>query len=195
MIMKKFLTRSVLLLVLVCLAGCLGGRPPEPRRWNIQALEAGEEVAAKSPIWDVVRVARLEVAAPYDGLRLAVRRADGSLAFDSRNVFAASPSTLLRVPTRDILLRSGKCRAVTSANSPVKATVGLEIVVDTLALDCRKENECSAEVSLSVTLVEGRELVRTVKSAASVAVQKDFTASFSRAYSEALSKALDELAK
>lgn len=193
--MKRRIPYGVLLLALVGLAGCLGGRDPEPRRWTIQAAGAGEEATAKKQVWDVVRVARLEVAAPYDGLRLAVRRGDGTLAFDARNVFAASPATLLRIPTRDVLLASGKCRAVALANSPVKATQVLEIVVDTLALDCRKENECNAEVSLSATLVEGRELVRTVKSAAVIPTQKDFTAAFSRAYSEALGKALNELVK
>lgn len=193
--MKKLLFRSVLLLELVCLAGCLGGRAPEPRRWTIQAPEASEGVAVKQPIWDVVKVARLEVAAPYDGLRLAVRRGDGSLAFDARNVFAASPAALLRIPTRDVLLASGKCRAVALANSPVKATQTLEVIVNTLALDCRTENECRAEASLSVTLIEGRELVRAVNGSAAVAVNKDFTDAFSRAYAEALGKALDELVK
>lgn len=200
--MSKTITRRIALstfvLVSFCLAGCLGGRQPEPRRWTISACKIEEAPLAIDQKWDVVRVAHLEVAAPYDGLRIAVKRKDGTLAFDARNVFAATPAALLRVPTRDVLLASGKCRAVVPPNSPVRAPCSLEISVDTLALDCSKEGECRAEVALSVTLFEGRELKRTLKSAAHVPVNKEnknLSAAFSLAYSTALNKVFNELAK
>lgn len=196
MIRSIFCRLSVwgLLIGLVALTGCLGGSSPEPRRWNLEVAKVEAASVAKTPIWDVVRVSRLVVAAPYDGHRLVVQRADGTLAFDSRNIFAASPAALLRVPTREVLNASGLARMVLSDNSGVRAKASLEIEVDTFALDCREEGRF-AKVALVVTSSDDHKLVKSARGEARVAVEKDFTAAFSRAYTAALMKALGEFAQ
>lgn len=175
------------------LTGCLGSRPPEPRRWLIETPRAVSAAAEARPVWDTVRIARLAVAPPYDGLRLAVRRADGTLALDARNVFAATPAALLRLPTREIVQASGLARQVLPEGSQARAAVALEVEVDTLALDCTQPGSAHAQVALQATAVADRRCVRTVRGTASVPADGNFTAAFSSAYAHALADALKEL--
>ncbi len=174
------------------LAGCLGGRAPEPRRWLVEAPGAVPAAAAR-PVWGSVRVARLAVSAPYDGQRLAVRRADGTLALDGRNVFAATPGALLRLPTREIVRASGLAREVLLEGSSARADATLEIEVDILALDCTQAGTVRAQVALEATLLADRRFVQAVRGSASVPADGNFTAAFSSAYAQALTGALKEL--
>ena len=175
------------------LAGCLGTRPPEPRRWLIELPRAVSAAAEAHPVWDTARISRIAVAPPYDGLRLAVRRADGTLALDARNVFAATPRALLRLPTREIVRASGLAREVLLEGSSARADATLEIEVDILALDCTQAGTVRAQVALEATLLADRRFVQAVRGSASVPADGNFTAAFSSAYAQALTGALKEL--
>lgn len=149
--------KRLFLLSAFVLTGCLGSAPKRPVCWTIET----EPLAA---------VGRVVVSAPYSGTRFAVLRADGSLAFDAYNVFAASPSAILS----DALVSRRKNGVLT---------------VRKLALDCRKPDQREAVVEL--------EILRwgvTVKGAASApTADGNYTAAFSAAFSAAYRQAVQAL--
>ena len=75
--------KKTMLLLVPALAGCLGSAPKPPVNWTID-IETGSKVAFAA------------VCAPYGGQRFAVLRADGSIAFDPCNSFAASPGSIIK---------------------------------------------------------------------------------------------------
>ena len=103
--MKKNL---LLVLLMAACTGCLS-TPPPVTYWMISAPEGGTYAAT--------------VSAPYNTAKLVVLRADGSVAFDTYNCWAALPSSLIRTEK--------------------------PIVISTLALDCSVTGRKDALVIIS----------------------------------------------
>jgi len=186
-------TRIVFLAALSALAGCMGPAPKAQRNWTIEWAAPSVEVQAK-PALPAARLQRLEVRAPYDGSHLAVLRADGSLAFDAFNGFAAQPAAILRGAAFDALEASGMFEGVVQGGSSAAAPMSVEATVTRLALDCREKGRRDASVALTLALVSGREVVSTARGEAAAPTKGgDYTAAFSRAFSQAMTEAVRAL--
>ena len=183
--------------LLPVLAGCLTSSPPPPvHSWTIEMprVSIGRSPSAEGEQRGVVRVASATVRAPYDAANLVVLRADGSMAFDPYNRFAASPVALVRTAALDALRSSDAFRSVVAATSAARSDLTLELTVDRLALDCRVPEVRHALVSLTATLLKDREVFATVAGEATAdAADGNYTRAFSAAFSEALAKALQSL--
>ena len=145
--------KHFLWLALPVLAGCLSSAPRPATNWLLEPKVES-------------RVAAVSVAVPYDGTRFAVLRADGSVAFDAFNGFAAKPAALLKA-------------AVVCPHAKG------EVIVRHLALDCRRAGRRDALVDL-LLLVDGR------VSAGSAAVETadgNYSAAFAKAFESALAAA------
>jgi len=177
------------------LAGCAATAPRAPDNWAVEFSRAGSSAAAKSeakPQFPAVRVASVSVRAPYDAARFAVLRADGSVAFDGYNQFAASPAALLRGAVQDAMEASGRFARVAAPTSSEAVPLSAEVTVTRLALDCREKGRRAASVALSVVLIDARRAaVATGRGEGSATVAaKDFSAAFSGAFASAMDAAL-----
>lgn len=176
------------------LSGCLSPAPEAPTSWLISWNGApAPKDGSAAPEKQVLRISQISVRAPYDGVRLAVLRGDGSIAFDSRNVFAAAPSQLLTGSARDMLESCGKYSAVVTGRSNARSDQTVEISVDLLALDFRKGGKGAATVSLSVVWLKGRDILRVTSGSAAVEIgdDGDYSAAFSSAFARALENAFE----
>lgn len=181
------------LCAVLALTGCLSSAPKAPVNWTVEPSAAAVP-RVQSQKYGTVRVAQVAVRAPYDGLRLAVLRRDGSVAFDPFNSFASSPSALLRGAAQDVAAASGLFGCVLHQTSSAAAPHVLEVTVTRLALDCRVEGSRIATVELAATLVGGRDVVGVARGAGtSPAGAGDYTAAFSSAFTSAMSEALSKL--
>lgn len=191
--MKRMPTLAALSL----LAGCLTSAPPEVSTWTIEfapAPQAASVSAPESPARGSVRVSQVIVRAPYDARALAVLRADGSLAFDPYNRFAALPAALLKGAVQDAFLARGAFRAAVPAASQLAADVAAETTVTRLALDCRVPGERRATVELTVLLLKDRAAYASARGEGSAdAADGNYSRAFSQAFSEAVSAALARL--
>ena len=181
------------MLAAAALAGCLSPAPKAPVGWNV-SIAGAKGAAAMARRWDVVRVSRVEVRAPYDGRSLSVLRPDGSVALDPYNAFAAAPAAILLGASVDALSASGVAGAVVGPHSIASAQMSIEVTVTRLALDCTKDGARDASVALSVALLDGRRLV-SVAEAEGVAATTggNYSAAFSSAFGKAFSEALKRL--
>jgi len=190
---KTMNIKLVALCAVPALAGCLSSAPKAPVNWTVEPVATAVE-RAQAQKYGAVRVAQVSVRAPYDGLRLAVLRRDGSVAFDPFNSFASSPSALLRGAAHDVAEASGLFGCVLHQASSAAAPFVLEVTVTRLALDCRVEGSRTASVELTATLVGGRDVVDVARGAGtSPAGAGDYTAAFSSAFTSAMSEALRKL--
>ena len=174
-------------------AGCLSSKPPPaPSAWTVEPV-AAKVARADQPRFGAVKLAQFSVRAPYDGTRLAVLRADGSIAFDAYNVFAAPPASLLRGAAADVMEATGVFGAVVGT-APVDVDGSVEITVTRLAFDCRK-GAPRAVAAVTMAFVSGRRVMAVSKGegAAPVGADGNFTAAFSAAFTEAVSAASDGL--
>ena len=188
--MKRAVTA---VLPVLLLAGCLGTAPKAPVNWTIEP-KAASVFSAAAAKWGTVRLASVSVRAPYDGQRLAVLRADGSIAFDAFNTFAAAPAALMRGAARDVVEGSGLFARVVQATSSAAAPHALEIGVTRLALDCRTEGARRAVCELTVLLLNGREVVGAARGSGDMpAGTGNYSEAFSAAFTAALSEALGRL--
>ena len=178
------------------LAGCLSlsSEQPVPAAWTIAfepAPTKAAETAAESPSRGSIRVSQVFVRAPYDSRDLVVLRADGSLAFDAYNGFAAAPAALLKGAVQDAFLACGAFRSVASASSHLAADVSAETTVTRLALDCREPGRRVAVVELSVLLLKGRNAFASARGEGRAdAADGNYSRAFSAAFSQAVSQAL-----
>jgi len=169
-------------------SGCLTSAPPPPKSWIVSASRKSN---SELMIDKVARLGSITVAAPYDKSALAVKRADGSLAFDAYNVFASSPSALLRAPLAALLEDDGRFGRVLSSVSTARSSSTLEAVVTDLSLDCTVENRRTAKVSISIAVIENREIKMFLDGSGSAdAASGDYSAAFSEAFSQAVFGAL-----
>lgn len=168
--------------------GCLTSAPPQPKSWIVSAPHKSP---AEITVARTSRLGTLSVAAPYDKPALAVKRADGSIAFDSYNVFATSPSALLRAPLSALLEDDGRFGRILSAVSSARFDSTLEAVVTDLSLDCREEGKRTAHVALSIAVIENREIKMFLDGEGSAdAAAGNYSAAFSEAFAQAVAAAL-----
>ncbi len=180
----------------MALGGCISSAPRAADNWTIEFLRTVEGADGDDKRLPGVRISHVTVRAPYDGTRLAVMRANGSLAFDSYNAFAAAPGQLLRGAVQDAVEASGVFSSVYAANSSALCDMTLETTVTRLALDCRKEGRRDAVVELTLVLLKGREAVCTTRAEGKAASgDGDYSAAFSRALGKAVRSAMDEMDK
>lgn len=180
------------------LAGCISSAKRTGVNWTVSmdrtfALDAEEYggVAIKG----VVKLLHLAVRAPYDTRQLVVLRADGSIAFDAFNTFAAAPAQLLKGIALDSLERSQRFSRVVPANSSARTDYTVEVEVETLALDCRKDSRRDAVVALTLTLLKSRDVVASSHGEAKIPANgADYSAAFSRAFGDAFARALAGIA-
>ena len=169
-------------------AGCFTSAPPPPKSWIVSAPRKS---SAEIVVTKASRLGSLSVAAPYDKPALAVKRADGSIAFDAYNVFATSPSALLRAPLSALLEDDGRFGRILTAVSAARAESTLEAVVTDLSLDCREEGRRTAHVALSLAVIENREIKMFLDGeGAADAASGDYSAAFSDAFAQAVATAL-----
>ena len=175
-------------LALALASGCLVSAPPQPKSW---VVSAPRKPSLEVNVTKVARLGSLSVAAPYDKPAMAVRRKDGSLAFDAYNVFATSPSSLLRAPLAALLSESGRFGRILPSSSTARTGTTLEAVVNDLSLDCREEGRRIACVSLSLAVVENREVKEFLDGEGEADVAEgDYSAAFSAAFEKAVSTAM-----
>ena len=173
------------------LAGCLTATSPEVSQWNLEYT--GGPRPAQTAKYDVVRISQVLVRSPYNAIGIAVLKANGSVAFDPYNEYAAQPSSLLKGVVFEALDASGLCRTVVNPSSSVVSSVSLEMMMTKLALDCRKEGERKAVAGVLVRVV-GRDAVDIVRGeGSSDAADGNYGAAFSRAVSAALASAFAQL--
>lgn len=169
-------------------SGCLAPAPPPPKSWIVSA---SRKHTSELVVDRVSRLGGVTVASPYDRSALTVKRSDGSVAFDVYNVFASSPSALLRAPLAALLENDGRFGRVLSSATSARASSTLETVVTDMSLDCTVENKRIAKVSLSIAVIENREIKMFLDgSGAADAASGDYSAAFSEAFSQAVFDAL-----
>ena len=175
-------------LALALASGCLVSAPPQPKSW---VVSAPRKPSLEVNVTKVARLGSLSVAAPYDKPAMAVRRKDGSLAFDAYNVFATSPSSLLRSPLAALLSENGRFGRILPSSSTARTGTTVETVVNDLSLDCREEGRRIARVSLSLAVVENREVKEFLDGEGTADVADgDYSAAFSAAFEKAVSTAM-----
>ncbi len=185
---KHNFTFYILNLTFALVSGCLVSAPPQPKSW---VVSAPRKPSLEVNVTKVARLGSLSVAAPYDKPAMAVRRKDGSLAFDAFNVFATSPSSLLRAPLAALLSENGRFGRILPSSSTARTGTTVETVVNDLSLDCREEGRRIARVSLSLAVVENREVKEFLDGEGEADVADgDYSAAFSAAFEKAVSTAM-----
>lgn len=178
---------------LCLLSGCLSSSAPQVSTWTVDFADEHEAVQKASDEGaprGVVRVSQVSVRAPYDVKPIAVLRADGSVAFDHYNQFAALPSALLRGAVQDALQSRGMFAAAVSSLSNLSAELAAEVTVTRLALDCREPGVRRAVVEMSIALVKDRALYASSRGAGEAdASGGDYSMAFSLAFSRAAAEA------
>ena len=185
-------------LFLALCAGCFTSGKPTPKSWTVEptaAAPAEPSPEKASPAFAITRVGTVAVNAPFDRASFVVRRADGSVAFDAYNEFAATPSALLRSPIRAQLATDGRFGHVVAQSSAASADASVEVLVTDLSLDCRESGKRTARAAVCVDVVKTGRGARTVALSADGASEADatsgdFSSAFSKAFNEALAEAL-----
>lgn len=191
--------RLALIACLGLLSGCISSSAPQVSTWTVEF--AGDRESASSATSSgegaphgVVRVSQVSVRAPYDVKPIAVLRADGSVAFDPYNQFAALPSALLRGAVQDALQSRGRFAAAVSSLSRLSAELAAEVTVTRLALDCRGQGARRAVVELEVVLLKDRALYASSRGVGEAdASGGDYSQAFSQAFSRAAADAMERL--
>ena len=179
--------------ILALLAGCLTTTPPPQSDWNIECSERAA-CLAETPKFGVAKLALVEVRAPYSVREVAVLRADGSMAFDQFNMYAASPVQLIKSVSFAALERSGLFKAVVGSSSSADSDVEIEVAVTKLALDCREDGVRRAVAEISLRLVRAHAIVGYAKGLGSAdASGANFASSVSDAVTAAFANAMKKL--
>ena len=175
------------------LAGCFTSRPPEIRDWTVEFCWRAKPVA--QPKFGVVRVSQVTVRAPYDARGFQVLRADGSLAQDPYNRFAASPSQLLKGPIQDAFAASGAFDGVVGQSSSAAVSAVAEVSFSRFALDCRTDGSRTADVALTVLVLDrDRKIAALLRGDGRAdAAAGDYSKAFSEAFSAAIESASRQL--
>ena len=195
--MKRF---SAVLLLALC-AGCFTSGKPTPKSWTVEpsgGTPADASLEKAPPAFATTRVGTVAVNAPFDRPSFVVRRADGTVAFDAYNEFAAAPSALLRAAVRAQLATDVRFGHVVPQSSAASADASVEVLVTDLSLDCRESGKRTARAAVSVDVVKTGRGARTVALSSDGASEADatagnFSAAFSKAFNEALAEALKAL--
>lgn len=133
------------------LSGCLTASSPRVAQWLLE-YKGGSRVSQPAK-YEVGRVSQVLVRSPYNEVGIAVLRADGSMAFDAYNEYAANPTAMLKGVVFDAMDASGVFGAVVNPSSSVKSQALAEVLVSRLALDCRRDGERKAVAAVRVRLI------------------------------------------
>lgn len=184
--------KSIVFILAPVLAGCLTARTPKVSQWILEY--EGTVRTAQVAKYDVGRVSQVLVRSPYNEIGIAVLKADGSVAFDSYNEYAANPTAMLKGMVSDAMNASGIFGSVVNASSSVKSTAMVEAFFTRLALDCRKEGVRQASVAVIVRILGTDERAGIARGeGVSDAADGNFGAALSAAASTALRSAFDQL--
>lgn len=180
--MKKLIALSLIPL----LSGCLSASSPKVTQWLLEYK--GPVRATRLTKYEVGRVSQVLVRSPFNEVGIAVLRADGSMAFDPYNEYAANPTAMLKGFVFDAMDASGLFGTVVNPSSSVRSQALVEVLVSRLVLDCRKEGERKAVAAVRVRLIadDGKALYAQGEG---VADAKD--GNYGAALSDALSTALN----
>ena len=180
-------------------AGCLSSAPPPATAWTLDAPPPPTLPQAEpKPIFAATRLGGVSVLAPYDQTAFTVRRADGSVAFDPANRFAAQPAALLRGPLMAGLAADGRFGRVVPQASVASADAVVEVVVPELTLDCRTEGARKARAAVTVNVMRSGRASRDITLSGSGAGEADavdgnYSAAFGTAVGAAVANALSGL--
>ena len=184
---------------MVSCAGCFSSAPPPATAWTVDAAPvSGLPPAEPKPVFAATRLGGVAVLPPYDQPAFAVRRTDGSIAFDPANHFAAQPASLLKGPLMASLAADGRFGHVVSQTSVVNSDAIVEVVVPELSLDCRTAGSRKARAAVTVNVVQGGRSQRDIALSGSGAGEADasdgnYSAAFSAAVNTAVANALSGL--
>ena len=180
------------LLMLPVLAGCLTSTVKPPSYWPVGY--SGPKAKAEVAKYGVARAMPIVVRSPYAASPIAVLRADGTVAFDPLNEFAAIPANLFRGVCQDAMAASGLFREVVGTSSIATADVSVEVNVDKLYLDCRQEGRRAASVEIDLKILKGHAIIASVKGVgAADAADGNYGVAFSSALSSAFMMAFGQL--
>ena len=186
--MKKLMVFSFI----PVLAGCLTASAPKISQWILEY--EGAVRTAQVVKYDVGRVSQVLVRSPYNEVGIAVLKADGSVAFDPYNEYAANPTSMLKGMVSDAMDASGIFGSVVNASSSVKSTAMVEVLFTRLALDCRKDGVRQASAAVIVRILGAGERANIAKGeGVADATDGNFGAALSAAASTALRSAFDQL--
>ena len=190
--------RRILLafLPLFLLAGCFSSNPPEVKAWTVDPVVPDgvptRPMEGGGPAFGATRLGGVVVNAPYDRPQFVVRKADGTVAFDHYNVFAATPSSLLRAPTQSGLAADGRLGHILNQSSVASSDAQVEVQVKDLSVDCRETGRRAASAAVSVDIIRMGRGPRAVACSGEGSAAVDAQdGNYSRAFSQAFSKALD----
>ena len=185
--MRKLIALSLIPL----LSGCLSASSPRVTQWLLEYK--GPVRATRVTKYEVGRVSQVLVRSPYNEVGIAVLRADGSMAFDPYNEYAANPTALLKGFVFDAMDASGLFGTVVNPSSSVRSQTQAEVLVSRLALDCRMKGERKAVAAVRVRLIadDGKVLCAQGEGS-SDAKDGNYGAAFSSALSMALSTAFEQ---
>ena len=177
--------------LLPVLSGCLTASTPKVTQWLVEYK--GVAKAASPAKYEVGRVSQVLVRSPYNETGIAVLRADGSMAFDPYNEYAANPTALLKGFVYDAMDASGLFGAVVNPSSSVRSSAMVEVLVSRLVLDCRKEGERKAVATVRVRLlVDSGKVLYAQGEGEADAKDGNYGAAFSVALSAALGSAFGQ---
>ena len=145
--------KLIALSLIPILTGCLSASAPRVTQWLLEYK--GPVRSTRLTKYEVGRVSQVLVRSPYNEVGIAVLRADGSMAFDPYNEYAANPTAMLKGFVFDAMDASGLFGTVVNPSSSVKSQAMLEVLISRLALDCRKDGERKAVASVRVRLISG----------------------------------------
>lgn len=191
-------------LFLLLLAGCLSSDAPDVKTWTVEApapdADAVRPMEGDAQLFSATRLGSIVVDAPFDRTQFVVRKPDGSVAIDHYNVFASSPSSLLRAPARGRLEANGRLGRVVGQGSVVSSDAQVEVVVKDLSIDCRTEGRRDARAAVNVDVVNTgrgpRALAFSGRGDASVDAQDgNYSQAFSQAFRQAFDAAMADALK
>jgi len=182
--------------LLVACAGCLSSAPSPATAWTVEAPPpASLPPVEPKPVFAATRLGSVSVLAPYDQQSFAVKREDGSMAFDPANRFAAQPAALLKGPLMASLAADGRFGHVVPQSSVVNSDAIVEVVVPELSLDCSDAGTRKARASVTVNVVRGGRSSRDIAMSGTGAGEADaadgnYSAAFGTAVNSAIANAL-----
>ncbi len=190
--------RAFAIAALLLCAGCFTSSTPVPTAWTVAPADIKPAAPRPDAFSNVTRQGALTVTAPFDSTSFVVRRADGSVARDSYNVFASPPSTLLRAAVRARLEADGRFGRVVPQSSSATADVQVEVLVCDLSLDCSQAERRTTRAAVSIDVLRAGRGARTVilsgdGAGTGDAAKGDYSAAFSQAFDAALVEALKAL--
>jgi len=175
------------------LAGCMTASVPTVSYWYVTSPV--DRPLVEKPKYGVVRISQVIVRAPFDSRQIVVRRADGSIAFDAYNNFAALPSQLFKAPVIASIANSGLCTLAVDAASSARTDDVTEAIITDLALTTADDGTLNANVSVIYRLLDQKRDIVSIALGSGIAAVENgsLTHAFSAAFAKASSKALSEL--